>query len=150
MGTEARKLVLDGYPGKNVIACDLRDDFIKIGFKLFGDAGSCPITFITGDIFDVTLSIAQMEMTGTSQLRSISDLSQLKGRLQHIYAGALFHLFDEETQYAIATRLSVLLRRTPGSVIFGRHQGKEEAGSLEPGLGRYVASPIIKYCADRS
>ena len=140
MGTDVRKLALDGYPGQNIIACDLRDDYIKIGFKLFGDITTCPITFIKGDIFSVSSSPPEASAASISSLRNIQDLSQLKGRLTHIYAGALFHLFNEETQFAIAVRLATLVKRAPGSIIFGRHQGREEAGVIDDDMGRYEFS----------
>ena len=34
MGTDVRKLVADGYPGANVLGCDLRRAFIDSGYTL--------------------------------------------------------------------------------------------------------------------
>lgn len=40
----------------------------------------------------------------------------LKGRLNHIYAAALFHLFNENIWYAINNWLLLLLRDGPGEI----------------------------------
>lgn len=133
-----RKLVLDGYPGNNVAGCDLRQTFIDAGYKLFGDKATRPITFLTGDIFELSLQPAASP--SSIPFNDVTTLEVLKGRLSHIYAGALFHLFNEDTQYAIAIRLALLLKDGAGGVIFGRHQGKEEAGVLDDGMGRFVGS----------
>lgn len=84
-------------------------------------------------------------------------LEDLRGRLSVIYAGAFFHLFNEETQFAIALRLLLLLRRPFSSspldsaapkkrrkaIIFGRHQSQAEAGMIPDWMGRerYAHSP---------
>jgi len=151
MGTDARKLVLDGYPAVNIAGCDLRSTFLDIGSnELFRDAGSCEISFFTADIFDVrpTKSYAEIisligrtsgslrDALQNSYSSKLTDakLKLLKGRLNHIYAGALFHLFDEPTQYDIALRIVSLLKNASGSIIFGRHEGKEEAGDIDDGV----------------
>jgi len=138
-----QKLVLDGYTASNVAGCDLRRTFIDIGFdKVFKDADTCAITFFTADLFD--LSPDRSPSPGIlSSMKDVRVLEELKGQLTHVYAGALFHLFDEETQYAIALRMALLLkvpseggRASQPLVIFGRHQGKEEAGVLDDDMGR--------------
>lgn len=125
MGTDARKLVQDGYPAQNIVGCDLRDTFIESGYKLFGDRDECQINFITGDIFELPLESAG-ELS-TMPINEVQTLRQLEGRLSHIYAGALFHLFTEEPQYAIALRLIRLLKEDSHSIIFGRHLGQKTA-----------------------
>jgi len=134
VGTDLRKLVLDGYPAANVSGCDLRKTFFDIGFKLYEDEKTCSITFLTGDIFD--LDVAPSQPPPGMALSDARDLSDLKGTLSHIYAGALFHLYDEDTQYALALRLISLLKEGPGAIVFGRHQGKEEAGIIDENMGR--------------
>ena len=138
MGTDLRKLVFDGYPGSNVIGCDLRPEYVDLGYELFGDRDRCPIRFITGNIFDVSDNPAPTDVAeaGPRSLTSINDLAQLRGALTHVYTGALFHLFDEETQYKLAVRLALLVKRSPGTVIFGRHQGLKVEGMIEDNLGR--------------
>lgn len=153
MGTDVRKLVLDGYPAANVAGCDLRSTFMDMGKNdLFLDADRCEITFFTADIFDVSPNSSAQVTNGAYPLASggktlrdalresnsdvgnASPITLLKGNLTHVYAGAFFHLFDEATQYSVALCLAALVKNAPGTVIFGRHQGKEEAGNLDDGV----------------
>lgn len=129
MGTDVRKLVKDGYPASNVFGCDLRKAFIDCGFEFYKDKDKCGITFFTDDIFELPYPPASLP-TDTMKSETVT-LSYLVGKLTHIYTGALFHLFDEPTQYALALRLATLLKREPGAVIFGRHQGLVDEGYIE-------------------
>lgn len=140
MGTDLRKLASDGYPAHLLIGCDIRQTFIDQGYQLFNDSPpSCPVKFIVSDIFELRLT--KNVVTNSADITSLEDL---RGRLSIIYAGALFHLFNEETQFAIALRLILLLRRPQGSdqpkkvILFGRHQGLEEEGMIPDWMGRYV------------
>ncbi|KZV98042.1 hypothetical protein EXIGLDRAFT_333064 [Exidia glandulosa HHB12029] len=146
MGTDVRKLAADGYPSSRILGCDLRQIFLDLGHKLYRDSesGTCPIHFFTSDIFAVQVPLDLKSDPGPLKISDVQDLSQLAGRVRHIYTGALFHLFDEETQKAIALRLALLLMREPGSVIFGRHQGLRDAGYIDDHLGRlrYGHSPL--------
>jgi len=150
VGTDVRKLVIDGYHASNVAACDLRSAFIDIG------KDNCEITLFTADIFELSLSRQDGINTKPTLLETAADtlssggtnnfgLESLKGCLSHVYTGALFHLFDEETQYALALRVALLLNLKPrgddvppptNCVIFGRHQGQEDAGVMDDDMGR--------------
>lgn len=60
--------------------------------------------------------------------------------MTYIYVSALFHLFDEKTQRAVAERIANLLRvptggsigdaPVAGCILFGRHQGLESPAVL--------------------
>ncbi|KAH9896915.1 hypothetical protein C8Q73DRAFT_433577 [Cubamyces lactineus] len=141
MGTDLRKLVHDGYPASRVLGCDLRPEFIQLGYELFDDADACPIHFFTSNVFELPTSVAAADIPAPETLRptdvsAVTDISQLRGALTHIYTGALFHLFDKETQRELALRLVTLLNRTPGAIVFGRHQGLHEEGYIHDHLGR--------------
>lgn len=149
MGTDVRKLVLDGFPATRVIGCDLRREFIEAGYTLFGDRASCAISFFSDDIFDLSPEPPNMTARpSTVPLKEVASLKDLQGRLTFIYTGALFHLFNIETQSALAARLVSLLRvptdaslgdrPVSGCVIFGRHQGKRVAGVIDDDMGRYA------------
>ncbi|EJU04302.1 hypothetical protein DACRYDRAFT_87535 [Dacryopinax primogenitus] len=142
MGTDLRKLIRDGYPPHMLIGCDLRDTYIKAGYELYGDAATCPIKFITGDMFSIVPSAVPLR-TAPIDISKVTELNDLKRQLTYIYAGALFHLFDESTQKAIALRLASLWRRVPGGIIFGRHTGAKQEGILADHMGRsrYAHSP---------
>ena len=145
VGTDVRKLVMDGYPAQNVLGADLRQAFIDLGYQLYQDTTTNPIRFFTSDIFAVHprpsppgLSQYPEINTTSEEISQITNLEQLRGRIDHFYLGALFHLFDEETQYALALRVASLLKRQPGSVIFGRHQGLRSAGLIDDHMKRFV------------
>lgn len=140
----------DGYPARNVTGCDLSKTFLDIGFdRLFEDRGTCAITLFPADIFDVAIGRPTPSASSVG-LQDVRALEQLNGRLTHVYAGLLFHLFDEETQYAIALRIALLLK-IPSSdeplamplIVFGRHQGKEVPGNLDDASFGYVCTTYI-------
>jgi len=141
MGTDVRKLVQDGYPAHHVFGCDIRPEFIRAGYDLYQDENDCRIRFFSSDVFDVPVNAASVKVD--VPLPSVSNLSDLTNRVTHIYAGALFHLFDEATQYAIAVRMATLIRRGTGAIIFGRHQGLDPAGMIDDVMDRvrYGHSP---------
>ncbi|KAH7890451.1 hypothetical protein F5I97DRAFT_1972805 [Phlebopus sp. FC_14] len=147
MGTDLRHLVLSGFPAGSVIGCDVREEFIELGYKLYGDRDICKIPFFVGDVFDIVLAPGfAVSDVANVPLTSVSSLDQLRGRVKYIYSGALFHLFDEGTQEAIARRLSTLLNIQEGSgkaVVFGRHSAKAEEGMIDDTMKRvrYAHSP---------
>jgi len=147
MGTDLRHLVQCGYPSTSVIGSDVRRDFIDLGYALYGDRDTCPTPFFVGDVFDITLlPFPQTSATDASPLKDVQNLNELRGRVKYVYAGSLFHLFDEGTQKAIARRLATLLDVTAGNgpaVIFGKHVAKVEEGLIDDTMGRtrYAHSP---------
>lgn len=134
VGSDVRKLVSDGYPARNVVGADLRQEFLDLGRRLYGS--SWDINFFTSDIFEVPYPFPKNISTDDIPISNAKDLTQLRGRITQFYTGALFHLFDEATQYALALRVAELLKREPGAIVFGRHQGLSEAGYINDHLGR--------------
>ena len=136
MGSDVRKLVWDGYPGYNVLGTDLLQDYLDLGHKFFKDAEHCPIRFISADVLSFPISTEKPTIPVIS-MSDVTDLTQLCGSVTHVYTGAVFHLFDEATQYEFALRLAMLSTREKGAVIFGRHQGLAEAGMIpDPRTGK--------------
>lgn len=142
VGTDVRRLVYNGYAAHNIFGCDLRDTYVRLGRKLYADEDTSPIRFFTSDIFDVTPALRESKLD--LPLGEVSKLEQLRNGVDHLYTGALFHLFDEATQYAIAIRTAVLLTRKPGAVVFGRHQGLEEEGPIPDHLSRFVFHRLVQ------
>ena len=66
-------------------------------------------------------------------LRSLTSLNPLHGRVSAIHASSFFHLFNEEKQLDLARALAGLLSPVPGSMIFGVHIGALEKG-FEPSI----------------
>ncbi|VDC06432.1 unnamed protein product [Peniophora sp. CBMAI 1063] len=144
MGTDVRKAAYDGYPGSQIVGCELVPEFLALGHKLYADAQTSPIRFIQGDVFTVKLpSPVQPVSPSSTPLPQVNSLDGLLGRVAAIYTGALFHLFDESTQHALALRLALLVRQGQPAIIFGRHQGLAEAGMIDDGYAktRYGHSP---------
>ncbi|KAN0118614.1 hypothetical protein V8E52_005037 [Russula decolorans] len=156
MGTDARKLIADGYPLEQVVTSDLRQEFANLGHELFKTTPETyPIAFVPGDVFDpnhleiappIMASSAQVSTgTGTGDdrpsgsapdLRSLTSLNPLRGRVSAIRASAIFHLFGEERQLHLARALAGLLSPEPGSVIFGAHIAVPEKKGFEPSITR--------------
>jgi hypothetical protein len=75
-------------------------------------------------------------LSSAPDLRSLTSLSPLHGRVFAIHASALFHLFSEEKQLHLARALAGLLSPEPGSMIFGLHKGAPEKKGFEPSIMR--------------
>ncbi|KAF8321249.1 hypothetical protein DL93DRAFT_2073051 [Clavulina sp. PMI_390] len=125
MGTDIRKAVLDGFPADYAVGADLFPAFIEAGYKLWQDKDTCRIKFVQGDIFKLPPTpIAP----STVPLTSVAALEQLGGKVNYLYTGSVFHLFDEPEQAEMALRVAIISARQPGSIIFGRHRGAEVKG----------------------
>ena len=111
-GQEIRQLVADGAPSENIYGCDLRKEYVELGYKLFCDRGRLQSRFVTADIFEEP-----------------SPLTDLKGTFDMIYAGSFFHLFDYEDQVKVSKAVAELLRPVEGSFIVGRQIGALKAAA---------------------
>jgi hypothetical protein len=67
-------------------------------------------------------------------LRSLTSLNPLHGRVSVIRASSLFHLFGEEKQLDLARALAGLLSPEPGSMLFGGHISVAEKKGFEPSV----------------
>ena len=114
-GQDIRKLVHDGAPSENMYGCDLRKDFMEIGYDLFLDKRTLETTFVAADIFEAN-----------------SDLRKFDGQFNIIHAASFFHLFDWDCQVLAAKNVAALLKPGPGSLIVGRQAGNVISG---PGKG---------------
>ncbi|KZV67600.1 hypothetical protein PENSPDRAFT_635454 [Peniophora sp. CONT] len=145
MGTDVRKAAYDGYPASQIVGCELQSEFIRLGKKLYADEENTPIRFIQGDVLTLKLpSSVQSVVPSSTPVREVAALDDLLGRVAVLYTGALFHLFDESTQHALALRLALLARQDKPTLIFGRHQGQAQAGPIKDNfaqaLDRYAHS----------
>jgi SAM-dependent methyltransferase len=111
-GQEIRQLVADGAPSENIYGCDLREEYIKLGYKLFGDQDTLRTKFLTADIFDAT-----------------SALTDLQGQFDMVYAGSFFHLWGYDDQVRASKSVALLLRPQKGSTIYGRQVGSVNAAT---------------------
>jgi len=115
-------------------------EFADLGHKFFKTTPETyPITFVQGDIFDPKHLEVVPPFTATNapigpapDLRGLTSLNPLRGRVSAIHVSSLFHLFSEEKQLHLARALAGLLSPEPGSMIFGLHIGLEEKGIMPP------------------
>jgi SAM-dependent methyltransferase len=114
-GQELRQLVHDGAPAGNLYGCDLRQDFMDIGYELFLDRSTLTCKFVPADVFDDNSLL----------------VTQLAGKINMIYTGSFFHLFDYARQVAAAKRCVQILKPERGSLLLGRQLGSETSGVLE-------------------
>ncbi|KAG1835393.1 hypothetical protein DFJ58DRAFT_719276 [Suillus subalutaceus] len=141
-GVDARKAAADGFPAKNIIASDIKNEFLELSHELFRTTPtSYPGCLLPGDVFDPAfLSIAARPNDICSalaiDLSSLKSLNPLHGRISAINATSLFHIFTEDKQLHLARALAGLLSAQPGSVICG-----SQVGSLEKGMAATVWGP---------
>jgi len=146
LGYDLRKAVTDGWPAENGIGFELRKEFWSFGYDLFLDTPETfPAGFIAGDIFDpsmiaphapfYTADLPLLTAQAPPELKSLTSLTPLQGRVSAIFACAFFHLFDEAKQLQAARQLASLLSPLPGSVIFGAHSTMLVNGMRGTSLG---------------
>jgi len=101
-----------------------------------------PIAFIPGDAFNpehleivppLPTANIPIETAPALDLRSLTSLNPLHGRVSAINASFFFHHFNEEKQLYLARALAGLLSPEPGSIIFGLHAGLPQRGFTSPG-----------------
>ena len=111
-------------------------EFANLGHELFRTTQETyPIAFIPGDVFDpdhleVVPPVASAHASAggspsgpAPDLRSLTSLNPLHGRVSAIHVSSFFHLFDEERQLYVARALAGLLSPEPGSMIVGLQIG---------------------------
>jgi SAM-dependent methyltransferase len=114
VGTDVREFLLDGGDanGANrIVGVDLRQDFLDLGQKLYSGPTK-GIEFRMGNILD----------------KSDMQLDDLKGKVQILYTGAVFHLFSEDDQRSFAENIKSLLATEGEVVAFGVHRGARQKG----------------------
>ncbi|KAF9240246.1 hypothetical protein BU15DRAFT_61573 [Melanogaster broomeanus] len=132
---DSRKAAADGFPACNIVASDLKQEFLALSNALFNTSkDTYPGHFVAGDIFDpVVLSVALPSRgvlpSPRPDLSALTSLNPLCGRCSVINASAFFHLFTEEKQLHVARALAGLLSSEPGSLICGTHLGLQEPGT---------------------
>ncbi|KAF9734977.1 methyltransferase domain-containing protein [Paraphaeosphaeria minitans] len=55
-GQGIRQLVADGAPPENIFGCDLRKEYVELGYQLFRDHGRLHGQLLTADIFEKIVS----------------------------------------------------------------------------------------------
>ncbi|KIJ66722.1 hypothetical protein HYDPIDRAFT_85606 [Hydnomerulius pinastri MD-312] len=148
-GVDARKAAADGFPLKNIVASDLKKEFLDLGHDLFKTSpASYPGNFVSGDAFDPdTLDIVppfnEPPSTQIPDLTTLTSLNPLAGHCSVIHASKFFHLFTEDNQLRLARALAGLLSPEPGSILCGGHVANWEKGVIEVEIGGEV---YVMFC----
>ena len=111
---DIRKLIYDGAPAGNLYGCDLKAEFLELGFDLFADRGRCGAHFFVADV------LADNDGSGKS---GGGGLVALAGKVDVVYAASFLHIFSWEDQVRIAKRIIRILKPSRGSLVFGRQTG---------------------------
>ncbi|KAI9438322.1 hypothetical protein H4582DRAFT_255501 [Lactarius indigo] len=131
-GADTRKAALDGWPVNQIIATDIVGGFWDLGHKLFrSSAASFPAVFVQADLLNPAHVTPGPPAENIPDLTNLSSLNQLRGQVMAIHAAAVFHLFSDEQQLALAVTLGSLLANVSGASIFGWSTGLAEVGFLE-------------------
>lgn len=99
--------------------------------------------FVQGDIFDEkTLSTQSQLYPYRPDLRSLRNLTPLRGYVTTAVLQMVFHLFDLDRQTILARRVAHLISSSPGSMIVGRQMGSSNARVLYlQGNPHYIHNP---------
>ena len=100
------------------------------------------MAFVPGDALDPKhlevvppFTAANAPSGPAPDLRSLTSLNPLRGRVSAIHASSFFHLFSEEKQLYLARALAGLLSPEPGSMIFGLQIGVAKKGFTPLAMG---------------
>lgn len=111
-GQEVRFLADQGIAGNQLFGCDLEQVFIDLGYRLFRDKDRLQAMFVVGDLSADEVHINDSEIA-----------QKLNGMIDIVFASSLFHMWDWDTQFKVATHLVKICRQKSGIMITGRQMG---------------------------
>ncbi|KAG6327578.1 hypothetical protein ID866_11511 [Astraeus odoratus] len=145
LSTESRRVAADGFPACNIVAFDLKKEFLQLSHVLFRSTKETyPGHFIAGDALDPAILDVAPPARGSIQepppdLSTLTSLNPLRGHCSVINASAFFSCFSEELQLRVARAVGGLLSPVPGSIICGYQPGAITKGKyIYPFLGNDV------------
>lgn len=101
----------DGAPSENLIALELQQGFVDLGYKLFQDREHLKSKFLVQSFFEDT-----------------PEIMGLVGKVRVINSGMFMHLWDCDVQVETAKRMIQLLAAEKGAIITGLHFGCSSPG----------------------
>ncbi|KAI0742059.1 hypothetical protein C8Q80DRAFT_1110145 [Daedaleopsis nitida] len=134
LGTDVRKIAMDGYPKESILATDIVPEFWTLGHKLFNTTpATFPVPIIPGNVLDPAFLEPLPEPfyapppEPAPALSSVSTLNALRGHVSAVSTCALFHLLDTEAAHLrLARAIAGLLSPAPGSMVLGFHRAWQE------------------------
>ncbi|KAJ2903744.1 hypothetical protein MKZ38_009396 [Zalerion maritima] len=107
MGTDIRKLILDGYPSKCIVGLDIETRFLHLGRILYNESESSPV--------------AQFRQADMLHPEFANTYYDLKDKFQFVHTANVIHLFDIRGQEIFFRNLLYLVK--PGGTVWGRQVG---------------------------
>ncbi|OAL68878.1 hypothetical protein A7D00_7133 [Trichophyton violaceum] len=105
MGTDIRKLILDGYRSECILGLDIEKRFFDLGNMLYNEAQQC-FKFRHADMLDINFA---------------DKYSDLGKKFQFVHTANVLHLFSVKEQDIFFRNLIYLAK--PGGIIWGRQVG---------------------------
>ncbi|KAK9832278.1 hypothetical protein WJX74_005194 [Apatococcus lobatus] len=115
-GTDARKLIQDGWPAQHITISDVETFLWNVGLDLYEDGPKGPVQFIKANILDA------------ADINSGGPLHNFLGATDVVYAQAVLHLFNKETVKAYATTAKALVK--PGGLFIGANCTSDPPGAF--------------------
>lgn len=111
-GQEIRFLADQGIAGEQLFGRDLEQVFIDPGYRLFRDTDRLKASFAVGDLNADEATFDDGEI-----------FQKLHDKIDIVFASSLFHMWDWDTQFKVATRLVKICRPKSGVMTAGRQMG---------------------------
>lgn len=114
VGSDMRRLILDGAQSDYMLGVDLEGDFFKIGFEIFQDQSKLPKNiFLQADIFEENFI---EKIQGEMKMRKLHNNRIFQG-FDLIQLGAVIHLLTEEKIEFLLKLIYERLLKEGGSLV---------------------------------
>lgn len=124
LGTDLRRMTLDGASQRNLHGLDVEKDFIELGYELFNDSETNEMTFYVDNILE----------------KSTIDKLHIKEKFAIIYSSSVIHLLNKEEIEKFLISVYAILQTN--GIFFGQTTGLASPQQLSDSRGkeRYLHS----------
>ena len=119
LGTDLRKMSLDGIPQNYLYGLDIEKGFVNLGYDLFNDKKTNKMTFIIGNILD----------------KDFIQRMNLPTNFDIVYSSSVIHLLDNEQVKQFLSNIYTILREN--GIFFGQTTGLPEPQEIQEASGRH-------------
>ena len=118
LGTDLRKINLDGVPQNYLYGLDIEKGFVNLGYDLFNDKDTNKMTFIIGDILK----------------KSFIQQMNLQSNFDIVYSSSVIHLLDNQQVKQFLSNINTILNEN--GTFFGQTTGLPEPQEIIEASGR--------------